>query len=105
MRCTSVQDLMQPFLDGELDVETTVHLLKHLELCRPCRAQARASDDLRAALVSACRERLDSDARRAVLDGACGCEGPPSRSRGRAWVVGLALLLGALLAALALARP
>jgi hypothetical protein len=71
MRCPEVRDLLHPFLDGELDVDRNVSMLKHLELCPPCRARSELEQTLRGAVVKACCEALPPERCRAMLDAAC----------------------------------
>lgn len=71
LRCPEVRDLLQPFLDGELDVDRNVSMLKHLELCPPCRVRSEHEQTLRGAVVKACCETLPADRCAALLDAAC----------------------------------
>ena len=47
MSCHELNDLLYPFVDGELSVEQNVSLLKHVELCPPCAARVARERDLR----------------------------------------------------------
>lgn len=93
MRCADVRDLIHPFLDGELEVDRNVELLKHLELCSACQARSEAERRLAGLLASAATEPLDEDLHARVLGGV--------RRAGarRPWAGRLALAAGALLAA------
>lgn len=81
MRCPEVRDLLQPFLDGELDVDRNVTMLKHLELCAPCRTRSELEQTLRGAVMKACCESLPADRCQALLDAACAepAAAPPRR--------------------------
>lgn len=85
MRCPEVRDLLHPFLDGELDVDRNVSMLKHLEMCPPCRSRSEQEQTLRGAVVKACCEPLPADRCRAMLDAACCPQSdgvaPPARRR------------------------
>lgn len=103
MRCPEVRDLIHPFLDGELEVEKNVQVLKHLELCPPCRARSEEETALRGRVVACCAERLDEAARARILAGAFAraerepLSAEPVRAAGRRLVAvaaGLLLLLG-----------
>lgn len=106
--CHEVRDLLQPFLDGELEVERSVTILKHLELCPPCRGRVDDERQLHALVPRACRTPVDPPTTRKLLDGCyarCAAEGAaaaaPRRWR-RAGLTGAVLLAvgaaGALLA-------
>lgn len=70
MRCPEVRDLLQPFLDGELEVEQNVTILKHLEMCPGCCAKHRDMDQLRDVVARATRESVPADMRERILTGA-----------------------------------
>jgi anti-sigma factor (TIGR02949 family) len=65
--CAEVRDLIHPFLDGELEVEKNVELLKHFELCPPCSARKAAEGQLQARIEGACAEALPDDARSRIF--------------------------------------
>jgi hypothetical protein len=84
MRCPEVRDLLHAFLDGELDVDKNVGMLKHLELCPPCRERSEVEGELRGVIARACCEPLTQEQRCCLIDKAC-CDEvvtPPAR-RGR----------------------
>ena len=56
MSCRELNDLLYPFVDGELSVEQNVGLLKHLELCPPCAARVARERDLRGLVARAAQE-------------------------------------------------
>lgn len=102
MRCAEVRDLLQPFLDGELEVERSVVMLKHLELCPPCHERVECERRLHSLVAPACSERLCTDskakllaacyARCAEADGEClDAVAPPRRRR---WLAAAALFVG-----------
>ncbi|MCA8922234.1 MAG: hypothetical protein KDD82_10525 [Planctomycetes bacterium] len=66
MNCAEFRDLLNPFLDSELEVEQNVACLKHVELCTACAARAEHERALLTKLVGATRAPL-SDAARAEL--------------------------------------
>lgn len=104
MHCTEARELLQPFLDGELKVETTARVLGHLERCRACRAQADEEQALRAAIVRACHRPLASSEGRALVDAVCAREAPSGAAGHRAWGIAVAAVVAALaVAALVLA--
>lgn len=70
MRCPEVRDLLVPFLDGELEVEKNVQVLKHLELCPPCRVHSEQEGALRGLVNRCCAEPLDAAARARIMHGA-----------------------------------
>ncbi len=100
MRCADVRDLMWPFLDGELEVDRNVSVMKHLELCPGCRARSEAEGALRdlvprataapeapalwlRVLDQACA-RADAErveAQRAAAEGAVALQADPAPSR------------------------
>lgn len=102
MHCVDVRDLLQPFHDSELEVEKNVAVLKHLELCGPCRERSETDQRLRHLVQRAALPSLGPDATRrlmaAALDGDSGrWRSAPPRSP---WLRrGLALAAAVLLAA------
>lgn len=68
--CAEVRDLIHPFLDGELEVEKNVELLKHFELCSPCNARKDAEGKLQTRIEAACCEPLADDACSRMLSAA-----------------------------------
>ena len=66
MNCAEFRDLLNPFLDSELEVEQNVACLKHVELCTARAAQAEHERALLTKLVgkeckigkASCRERV-----------------------------------------------
>lgn len=109
MRCAEVRDLLQPFLDGELEVERSVVMLKHLELCPPCHGRVEAEKRLHSLVAPACCEALCAQEKKRLLDAcyarcaeadaAC-CDddlaaaAAPPRRRSR-WLVAAAVVLAA----------
>lgn len=93
--CPEVRDLLVPFLDGELEVEKNVQVLKHLELCPPCRHRSEEEGQLRG-LVHRCAEPLDQATRARILAGAFARVGAEQRATRRRRT-GLALLAAAAL--------
>ncbi len=71
MRCSEVRDLLHAFLDGELEVDRNVVMLKHLELCAPCRERSEGEERLRGMVVRACSEPLPAERVRALIAAAC----------------------------------
>ncbi|MBX3470226.1 MAG: zf-HC2 domain-containing protein [Planctomycetes bacterium] len=71
MRCPEVRDLLHAFLDGELEVDKNVAMLKHLELCPPCRERSGCEQELREVVVRACCEPVAPERARALLAAAC----------------------------------
>ncbi|HKD37290.1 MAG TPA: anti-sigma factor [Pirellulales bacterium] len=53
MNCSTLQDLMHPFIDGELDVVRHVEIEEHLKDCESCAEQERQLRSLRATIASA----------------------------------------------------
>jgi anti-sigma factor RsiW len=53
MNCSSVQDLLHPFIDGELDVVRHVEIEEHLKQCDSCAEQERRLRALRETIASA----------------------------------------------------
>lgn len=100
MRCAEVRDLLQPFLDGELEVERSVVMLKHLELCPPCHERVECEKRLHSLVAPACAETLCADSRAKLL-AACyarcaeadGEAAAPPRRRVR-WLAAAALFVG-----------
>lgn len=76
MRCPEVRDLLHAFLDGELEVDKNVAMLKHLELCPPCRERSEGEQQLRGVVVRACCEPVDEARARALIAAACCREEP-----------------------------
>jgi putative zinc finger protein len=94
--CHELNDLLYPFVDGELSVEQNVALLKHLELCPPCAARVARERELRGLVERAAAEPADPEIR--VLVGAAldRVEAPAGRPLAR-WLslaAGLLLALG-----------
>lgn len=71
MRCPEVRDLLHAFLDGELEVEKNVAMLKHLELCPPCRARSEGEQQLHGMIVRACCEPVSAERARSLIAAAC----------------------------------
>jgi hypothetical protein len=99
-RCAEVRDLIHPFLDGELEVDRNVDLLKHFELCVPCRERCDAERALQESIKRAGEERLDEVTKARVLNGAfarldADLASPRSRSVLRLVAVAAGLLLAA----------
>ncbi|MCO5168599.1 MAG: zf-HC2 domain-containing protein [Planctomycetes bacterium] len=98
MRCPEVRDLLHAFLDGELEVDRNVAMLKHLELCPPCRERSEAEQELRGVVVRACCEPVPPARARALLAAAC-CAEPAMPGalragwRWRGWAAAAAVLL------------
>ena len=88
--CSELRDLIHPFLDGELDVDRNVEILKHFELCPPCNERKEAESKLQATIAAAATESLD-EVTRARLLGAALNSAPPSRST--PWIAAAAALL------------
>jgi hypothetical protein len=61
-RCRETEQLLQDFMDGELDVHETKYLLAHLEACRRCGLKATTYRDIKESLVRQ-RRALSSDTR------------------------------------------
>jgi hypothetical protein len=61
-RCRDMEQLLQDFMDGELDVHETKYLLAHLEACRRCGLKATTYRDIKESLVRQ-RRALSSDTR------------------------------------------
>ncbi len=80
MRCSEVRDLLHAFLDGELEVDRNVAMLKHLELCPPCRARSEGEQQLHGMVVRACCEPVPTDRARALIAAAC-CRDEPVDAR------------------------
>jgi hypothetical protein len=59
--------LLFPFLDGELEVDKNVAMLKHLELCAPCQERCDAERKLQETLTQAASEPLDEVTRARLL--------------------------------------
>lgn len=75
MRCPEVRDLLHAFLDGELEVDRNVVILKHLELCPPCRERSEVEQRLREVVVRACCEPVSAERARSLIAAACNrCE-------------------------------
>jgi hypothetical protein len=84
MHCPEVRDLLQPFLDGELEVDRNVSMLKHLELCPPCRCRADEARALHELVSRAACEKVCAEGRARLLGQAyTRCEDDPT-CRGRA---------------------
>lgn len=108
LSCAEVRDLLHAFLDGELEVDRNVVMLKHLELCPPCRTRSEAEQELRGMVVRACCEPISAERGRALIAAAC-CPAdeaaPEVAARGagrwRRWAVAAVVLvsLGAIGAA------
>lgn len=110
MGCADVRDLLQPFLDGELEVPQNVAVLKHLELCAGCRERSQEEERLRATVAGALATPLSEVERRRLLDGAFArvgsAEAAPRRTaRFLGAAAGLLLAVGLGGAALAERRP
>lgn len=95
MRCADVRDLLHCFLDGELEVDRNVAILKHLELCAACDARAQGERRLREAVATAAREPLSPPDRRRIFAAvyASAKAPPPRRLRRRALLLAAAGLL------------
>src|ERR1044072_4582398 len=52
MRCDDMQELISPYLDGELGLETSLEVERHLQDCSICSPQYENHKALRAALRS-----------------------------------------------------
>ena len=48
--CAHVQDLVQAYLDNELDEPDRARLAAHLELCRPCGVEAETYERIKKSL-------------------------------------------------------
>jgi len=84
MKCADVRDLLHPFLDGELEVEKNVAVLKHLELCPACQARSEQETRLREVLARGAREELSPAERRRLVTGALDrAEGAEGSGSGR----------------------
>lgn len=104
--CVDVRDMLHPFVDGELEVAENVALLKHLELCEPCRKRCEQERALKG-LVGSCLEECVSEVeRRRILTGAFA---RAERSRWRENLVRvaavLAIVAGLGMAGMAYAEP
>jgi len=106
MSCRELNDLLYPFVDGELSVEQNVNLLKHVELCPPCAARVARERELRGLVARASQEPVGPQLQAllgAALDRAeaeAEAEDPAPRSYAR-WLslaAGLLIALGAGLA-------
>jgi hypothetical protein len=99
LSCAEVRDLLHPFLDGELEVDRNVVMLKHLELCPPCRTRSEAEQELRGMVVRACCEPLSAERGRALIAAACMDEGDaepvvvPAGWRWRRWAAAAVVLV------------
>lgn len=98
-RCARVRDLIQPFLDGELEVNQTVELMKHFQLCVSCRERCNAERALHAVLAAAATASLDEVSRARILEGAFARVDAASARRG--WLRGLVVAAGVFFAATA----
>lgn len=81
MRCSEVRDLLHAFLDGELEVDRNVNMLKHLELCPPCRERSLDEQELRGVIVRACCEPVSPARARALVAAACCRDATPGGAR------------------------
>jgi hypothetical protein len=101
MRCSDVRDLLHPFLDGELEVEKNVSVLKHLELCPTCRERSESEGRLRDLVERATHEPLsDAEQRRLLQDALSHGSSRWRRSpRPRRWIGALAAAAALLLSA------
>ncbi|RMG17564.1 MAG: hypothetical protein D6731_03875 [Planctomycetota bacterium] len=103
VRCAEVRDLIHPFLDGELEVDRNVEVLKHFELCGPCRERVAAERLLRERVSAAASEPApDGLCRRLVAAAAARAEREVGRGEGasrsglrRAFALAAAFLLAA----------
>jgi len=98
MSCGELNDLLYPFVDGELSVEQNVGLLKHLELCPPCAARVARERDLRGLVERAAQEPAGPEVQTlvgAALDRAeAEVPAPRSLTRWLSLAAGLLLALG-----------
>ncbi len=60
MNCTQVMQQLWPYLDGELDAETSGELSRHLEECRRCFPRAEFERNLRAMVRRSCNREQAS---------------------------------------------
>lgn len=67
MNCADFRDLLNPFLDSELEVEQNVACLKHVELCPTCAERVSQERHLHERIVSVGREPLAAAARVGLL--------------------------------------
>lgn len=95
MRCPEVRDLLPCFLDGELEVEKNVQVLKHLELCPRCKARSDQETALRGVVVRCCAEPLDQVTRARLVSGAFARDARVRVRRLIAVAASLLLVLGA----------
>ncbi len=61
MDCHQVAQVLQTYLDGEIDAVTAVRISRHLEACRRCGMELRAYHEIKQALASR-RGRHDPEA-------------------------------------------
>ncbi len=59
--CHQVAEVLQTYLDGEIDAVTAVRISRHLEACRLCGMELHAYRQIKQALASH-RERSDPEA-------------------------------------------
>ena len=52
MDCHQVAQVLQTYLDGEIDAVTAVRISRHLEACRRCGMELRAYHEIKQALAS-----------------------------------------------------
>lgn len=63
MDCRDFKEMLDSYLCEELAVETNHSILRHAELCGPCRGEMAARRELRSRLRRVCsRERMSADA-------------------------------------------
>lgn len=61
MDCHQVAEVLQTYLDGEVDAVTAVRISRHLEACRRCGMELHAYRQIKKALAGH-RERTDPEA-------------------------------------------
>ena len=61
MDCSQVAEVLQTYLDGEIDDVTAARISRHLEACRRCGMELQAYREIKQALASH-RQRSDLEA-------------------------------------------
>jgi intracellular sulfur oxidation DsrE/DsrF family protein len=67
MNCTEINDLLGAYVDGELELRTSLAIEGHLETCAKCRATAQGVQALGSAISRACERAVAPDRLRGTV--------------------------------------